>query len=251
MRWSEDTTVKFVGLYKDCECLWDCNNANYRNKNLREAAYTKIVNEMGLDGFGVQEAKQKVKNLQSTYSQELKKIEVSKKTVGEDGETYTPSVKWFTTMDSILRNVKKASSKSKVEPCEILLTDIKAEELDDTPRIIPCEVSIHEIEEDFSPKPKRMKTTNEDSNIGQAFQFMKTLTDMVSNRDEYTVYGEHLANRLRNCGRSKLEVAIAQHCIDEVCFKLTMGGYFQESLSGINSFQMTPLSKQNHSFSDA
>lgn len=108
MRWSEDTTVKFVGLYKDCECLWNSNNANYRNKNQREAAFSKIANEMGIDGFGVQEAKQKVKNLQSTYSQELRKIENSKKIVGNDGEAYVPSIKWFTMMDNILRNVKKA-----------------------------------------------------------------------------------------------------------------------------------------------
>ena len=107
---------------------------------------------------------------------------------------------------------------------------MKTEEMDDAPRIIPCEVSIHEIEEEYPPTiSKRPKTKAEDTNMREAFHFMKTLTEMVSNRDEYTVYGEHVANKLRSCGRSKLEVAIAQHHVDDICFKLTMGEYYHQS----------------------
>ncbi|CAH1105293.1 unnamed protein product [Psylliodes chrysocephalus] len=54
---------------------------------------------------------------------------------------------------------------------------------------------------------------------------MKTLADTVSKRDEYTVYGEHIANKLRNSGRSKLEIASAQTAIDYICFKLLMGEF--------------------------
>lgn len=54
---------------------------------------------------------------------------------------------------------------------------------------------------------------------------MKTLADTVSKRDEYTVYGEHIANKLRNSGRSRLEIASAQNAIDNICFKLLMGEY--------------------------
>lgn len=56
---------------------------------------------------------------------------------------------------------------------------------------------------------------------------MKTLADSVTKRDEFTVYGEHIANKMRNCGRSKLEVAKAQHLIDDVCYRLTVGEFLK------------------------
>lgn len=54
------------------------------------------------------------------------------------------------------------------------------------------------------------------------------------NRDEFSVYGEHIANKLRNCGRNRFEVAVAQHEIDNVCFKLTMGAY-REQLENVSA----------------
>lgn len=57
---------------------------------------------------------------------------------------------------------------------------------------------------------------------------MKKLTEVVSTRDEFSVYGEHIANKLRSSGRSHREIAIAQNRIDQVCFNLIMGDFFEE-----------------------
>lgn len=75
-----------------------------------------------------------------------------------------------------------------------------------------------------SPLPRKIRKFD-DSNAGEALKCTKTLADTVSKRDEYTIYGEHIANKLRNSGRSKLEVASAQNAIDNICFKLLMGEF--------------------------
>lgn len=55
--------------------------------------------------------------------------------------------------------------------------------------------------------------------------FMKTFAAQAARRDEYSVFGEHIANRLRKCGRSHYEMVIAQHKIENIVFDLEMGAY--------------------------
>ncbi|KAL4153005.1 hypothetical protein QTP88_000838 [Uroleucon formosanum] len=74
-KWNEDTTLKFVEEYRQHECLWNIHYNLYKNKQARDAAYTSIASVMNIPDFGIAEVKTKIKNLRSTYSQELKKIE--------------------------------------------------------------------------------------------------------------------------------------------------------------------------------
>ena len=53
-------------------------SANYKNKHMRQRAIEAIMQAMGREEFGVTEVKQKIKNLRSTYNQELQKIQKSK-----------------------------------------------------------------------------------------------------------------------------------------------------------------------------
>ncbi|XP_021930537.1 uncharacterized protein LOC110835002 isoform X2 [Zootermopsis nevadensis] len=85
-KWSEETTLKFIKEYRQLECLWDVKSPSYRNKAVRDAAYMKLADRASLPGFTVQEAKNKIKNLRSTYSQELKK-EADVTCVMEEGIT--------------------------------------------------------------------------------------------------------------------------------------------------------------------
>ncbi|XP_042885296.1 uncharacterized protein LOC122261623 [Penaeus japonicus] len=57
----------------------------------------------------------------------------------------------------------------------------------------------------------------------EAFHSMKSLTESVTARDVYHVFGENVAHKLRGCGRSKREVSMAQHKINEVIFNLEIG----------------------------
>lgn len=74
MKFTEEETLKFVQLYREHECLWDMSSPNYKNKTLRQNAIEAIIKEMALPGFGVNEVRNKIKNLRSTYNQEVLKI---------------------------------------------------------------------------------------------------------------------------------------------------------------------------------
>ncbi|KAL4122795.1 hypothetical protein QTP88_015070 [Uroleucon formosanum] len=58
---------------------------------------------MNIPDFGIAEVKTKIKNLRSTYSQELKKIECSKKSGAGTDYLYIPQVKWFKEMEAFLQ----------------------------------------------------------------------------------------------------------------------------------------------------
>jgi len=77
-KWSENTTINFVEEYMNHECLWNVNNPLYKNKQCRDSAYSTLAETMNMSGFGVPEVKTKIKNLRSTYSQELKKYLIRK-----------------------------------------------------------------------------------------------------------------------------------------------------------------------------
>lgn len=106
MRWSEAETVKFVEMYRENECLWNIMSSNYRNRDMKGAAYDMIIKGMGKEGFGVAEVKQKIKNLRCTYNQEVLKIKRSKKSGSGSADVYQPSIKWFAVMDAFMSNIK-------------------------------------------------------------------------------------------------------------------------------------------------
>lgn len=106
MRWSEEDTLKFAILYKNQECLWNKYTMAYKNKAARQQAIESIVQQMKMEGFRVSEAKTKIKNLRSTYNQELLKIKKSQETAYSPAEVYVPNVKWFETFHWLMTTVK-------------------------------------------------------------------------------------------------------------------------------------------------
>lgn len=106
------------------------------------------------------------------------------------------------------------------------------------------------------PAPKRSKKiTNEDGSVQEALQCMNALIERISKRDDHSVYGEHVGNKLRSCGRSIFEISIAQHHIDEILFNLTMGAYGQHPYSSTyGTHAHLPLTittgQQNCTYSD-
>ena len=107
MRWSEGDTVKFVELYRERECLWNVMKPSYTNNQMRVGALEKVVEEMGIEGFTVADARQKVKSLRNTHNQQLQKIEKSRKSGMGHEDVYAPSLKWFHLMDTFMRKTKE------------------------------------------------------------------------------------------------------------------------------------------------
>ncbi|PZC83544.1 hypothetical protein B5X24_HaOG207527 [Helicoverpa armigera] len=106
-KWKLDTTLKFIHCYKLHECLWKFTSPDYKNKKKRDVAYIAIVNKMNIKNFGIQEVKNKIKNLRSTYSQELKKIENSKKSGAGLDHVYISNIKWLKEMEEVFMSELK------------------------------------------------------------------------------------------------------------------------------------------------
>lgn len=108
-RWAENTTIKFVEEYLKHDCLWDSRHVSYKNaktKEARKAAYSAIRSAMNIDGFGHNEIVQKIKNIRSTYSQELKKIKESKAYGVDEDYVYVPNIKWFYMLKEKLQSIE-------------------------------------------------------------------------------------------------------------------------------------------------
>lgn len=67
------------------------------------------------------------------------------------------------------------------------------------------------------------RKANEDKRFDETYTFMKAVLEQSTKRDEYRVFDEHVANKLRNCGRCRYDTAIAQHEIGRILFNLEMG----------------------------
>lgn len=107
IKWNSDKTIKFIQCYKRHECLWHFSSADYKDKQKRDAALIAIVNEMNIDDFGVPEVKNKIKNLRSTYSQELKKVKDSKKSGAGLKRVYISNIKWLKEMEEVFQSELK------------------------------------------------------------------------------------------------------------------------------------------------
>lgn len=67
-KWPENTTIKFVSEYVNHDCLWNHENPSYKNKQIREIAYTLIKDRMDIRNFGVKEVITKVLFMRHTYN---------------------------------------------------------------------------------------------------------------------------------------------------------------------------------------
>ncbi|XP_076034871.1 uncharacterized protein LOC143021336 [Oratosquilla oratoria] len=117
-RWTEELTYKFVMLYKEHECLWNMHSEMYRNKLARQSALSDICVQMDVENFGINDAKQKIKILRTTFQQEQSKVEKSERSGAgfEDVYRYKPSVIWFQAMSDIMKQgVLKRTSQSSLD----------------------------------------------------------------------------------------------------------------------------------------
>ncbi|XP_041977306.1 uncharacterized protein LOC121731761 isoform X2 [Aricia agestis] len=106
-KWSEDLTIQMIIEYEKREYLWNPVSENYKNKKVREQGYVEIIKTLNLVDVTVKELKNKIKNIRSSYSVELKKIRAARKA---GAHAYRPSVTWFEHADRFLRAIVTPSS---------------------------------------------------------------------------------------------------------------------------------------------
>ncbi|XP_056643925.1 uncharacterized protein LOC130449890 [Diorhabda sublineata] len=132
-RWSGQENVKFVNLYREQENLWNLFDSEYKNRDARRTSLQHIAKEMNIPGFTEKDVTKKIKNLSSTYNQELIKIEKSKKSGSGTDDIYKPSIKWFDIMDYIMKviNLKEKETTSNLETHDLTEDSVDMSQTDE------------------------------------------------------------------------------------------------------------------------
>ncbi|KAF5296251.1 hypothetical protein FQA39_LY12588 [Lamprigera yunnana] len=205
-RWSEDTTTKFVEHYLKHECLWNIKSVAYKNKQIKNSAYEDLEKTMNISGFKEKEIKSKIKNLRSTYSQELKKIKDSKKSGAGTDTIYVPTIKWFKIMDESLRNINSILTESESNLPNENSADI------DTDNNMDAEENISEGNNSSilvliawncpKPKSKPMAKKKRLSQLTSMVSQLKEITETVNTKsteeeNEFEVFGKHVGLQLK------------------------------------------------------
>lgn len=104
-QWSREETLKFVQEYVKHKALLGsgCKAETRCQKIRRNHALSVICKKMNMPDFGPKEAYKKLRNIRSTYYQELKKIRIGNALDCK----YKSSLVWFQTMDTALQNYRE------------------------------------------------------------------------------------------------------------------------------------------------
>lgn len=76
LKWSGKQVIDFLNFFQNYPCLWDVSSKEYLNRNLKEAAYSELLENLKETGMPttVDQVKYKIKSLRDTYRKELSKI---------------------------------------------------------------------------------------------------------------------------------------------------------------------------------
>ncbi|PZC71918.1 hypothetical protein B5X24_HaOG212259 [Helicoverpa armigera] len=220
MRWSEAVTLEFVKIYIKHECLWNPSHPGYKLRYQREQAYLDISEEFKsatMKSLTVPEVKMKIKNLRTTYVQQVHKI-LQK---SSPDSIYEPSLVWFHEMDRCLKHVpsNRHSSSFNISQdppdvdssCQIWvdqeLQNANMEEANPDP-LVPQTDDEYDSTKLEEP-PSKVKIERHSSPIYYKKIKKKKLKHRAATRkyssdsqsctkeDEFDIYGKYIASQLR------------------------------------------------------
>ncbi|KAJ8714798.1 hypothetical protein PYW08_004779 [Mythimna loreyi] len=113
-RWGDEKTLFFIACYRDHECLWNPTSFFYKSKAARANAYASLLKQFNDDHLTVPMLKTKIKNIRTTYHQELNKIRYSK--MPGVGPEYKPTLCWFDAVDAFLGATVQKEPVTKIIP---------------------------------------------------------------------------------------------------------------------------------------
>lgn len=96
--WSKEIVVDLLAMYHSFPCLWKIKSDDYKNKNLREDAYKKLVDfckERGFTEANRDFVVKKIQSLRGSFRKELKKVNDSLRSGTGVDDVYTSSLWYF------------------------------------------------------------------------------------------------------------------------------------------------------------
>ncbi|XP_026497483.2 uncharacterized protein LOC113401686 [Vanessa tameamea] len=264
-RFSDSQMLKLVEIYRDYECLWNVTSALYKNHDARQSAYKQIAEKLNISGISDKDIPKKIKNLRSSYYQELKKIEKSTRSESDRDSVYKPKVSWFSIADGFLRALKnKEKTFSNIDENSEIATDTvdfennntvleendREENSNAADEII--ENRVQELTETSSSTftvpsklatKKRGKSNKRQYEVHEAIDKInkiaenvtKNTTSLLQNKeDEFDIFGRYIASTLRTLPRDFS--IIAKTDIQKALSEIQLKALRQQTKSSLLSY---------------
>ncbi|KAG5873053.1 hypothetical protein JTB14_007690 [Gonioctena quinquepunctata] len=188
MSFTNEQTLTLIDLYRVRPILWDPTQMEYRNKNKRHDMMMEIAVALAIDKGDVEK---KIKNLQTTFARERKKMKDSRKTGSGCEETYAS--KWFAYQDMMfLADKNKPRTTVDTEILEESNGTVHENEEFNETEEVEANKEDNEIEgvnNERNPDKQDDVTTNTKSNKKAKKEFQSPKKPMPNKRK----YGSHLA----------------------------------------------------------
>lgn len=253
--WNQDNVIMLIQLYESNKLLWDTSDSDYKNKYKRKDAYAAIATELGINN--ADEVKKKIESILAQFRRE-KKGTTLKSGMG----TAEKKKPWWGLAYLQFLVGDKSTPRSTVS--SLTQASVPAVDTDFSDNENDIDNDNQEISNNFSPQPhsslkssmsrsstpgsgleslsasgrvKRVKANQ----VNEAYNIMKSCYKDVLNqqpqlRDEYSVYGENIANRLRKI-KNPVRVCRLQNTIDNLIFQAEMQEF--EERHTVNTNQET------------
>ncbi|XP_026481177.1 uncharacterized protein LOC113387989 [Ctenocephalides felis] len=216
----------FIEIYRNEPCLWQVKSAAYHDKNFKNSAYDKLVEQYKYIEPSANRnlIVKKINSLHTNYKKENKKIDESKRSGAGTSEVYEPKLWYFkhlTFLDddhSVPRahdsNISGINFDQEIESdCFI---DDGDEELSVRASSIPS-CSSEPSGSSRPPKRKRRSTTEDLQN-----EVLMSINKRLNNpTEDYEAYGKYIAATLRRM--PKTQTPMLKNIIDQAIFKAEMG----------------------------
>lgn len=85
------------------------------------------------------------------------------------------------------------------------------------------------------PSKNRKRKSNNDTRVEEAYKFMQSIQENVKSKDDFAVYGENVASRMRGANQSSQAISIAKNRIDNILFQLEMGEFAIREVNTMSS----------------
>ncbi|XP_066965442.1 uncharacterized protein [Macrobrachium rosenbergii] len=230
--WSAEKTLELIELLHSSPAFWDVTNVDYKNRIKKMDALTGITDKLSVSVSDTE----KMKAIKVQFRREHLKLTSLKRS-----GCSLKKCSWYgyEPLLFLLQGQESRGSRSTVSP-ERQVAEVDSEQETDAVIESPYQA---ETPQSASP-PRRSSAKRPADEVKEAFHLMKSLAQHVTTRDEYHVSGENVAHKLRACGRSKREISMAQHKINEIILNLEMG-YFGEGATQFT--QQTSCTGQRYS----
>ncbi|CAK1602449.1 unnamed protein product [Parnassius mnemosyne] len=228
MEWNKENTALLIEHFKEKRELWDSTSIHFKDRHKKHDAWMDLADKFDTEKSVIEK---KMRSLIGQFQRELKKLRS-----GARAEELTS--KWFGfELLLFLKDKNKVRSTK-----EAGIPEANSQEIRVSPKKKPQEIRV-------SPNKKKNKTFDSLEAQKEAYGIMKELHTERKSRDDFTVFGEHIACRLRNL-RDPYTIATVQNQIHNIIFQAEIGLYSGGASTSHNSFQSSSSGPANSPHTD-